>query len=277
MRDVHVAAGHLGEQDVARGRNRLGHAGNAFQAELRRLRALVRAAVALEGRIFAVLDHRHVEHARVFERATREERRGHRMPIVGHRDTAGLAKLRNVGQLLALLPARDRADRIDPRQPGLGRLLEDEARDAGVVVHRIRVGHARDGGEPARDRRVDTRGHRFLVLLPRLAQVHVHVDEARADDEPGRQCHDLTTVGEAHRQVGLDPRDPIAIDEHVERTVETVGRIDDPASLKQPFHVPLRRPAGRAPPCGRPPHLPPGRESLRRDRLRPRRQSPRRG
>ena len=88
--------------------------------------ALVRAAFALERRILAVLDHRHAEHARVFERAPRQKRRRHRMPIVGHRDAAGGAQLGDVGQLLAFLPARHGADRIDAREVGFRRLSQNQ-------------------------------------------------------------------------------------------------------------------------------------------------------
>ena len=43
VRDVDVAAGHLGEQDVAAGGDRFGDAGNAAQAQRRGHRAFVRA------------------------------------------------------------------------------------------------------------------------------------------------------------------------------------------------------------------------------------------
>ena len=78
---------------------------------------------ALQRLLLAVLDDRHVEHARVFERAAHQHRRRHRMPVVGQRDAAGLLQLGDVRELLALLTARHRADRIDAREVGLGRLL----------------------------------------------------------------------------------------------------------------------------------------------------------
>ena len=136
VRDVHDAAGQLGERDVAQRHDRFGLAGNPAQPERRRVKAFVRDAVALERLLLAVLDDRHVEHARVLERAPHQHRRRHRMPVVGQRDAAGLLQLGDVGELLALLPARHRADRVDARQVRFGRLLQDVVGDAGVVVDR---------------------------------------------------------------------------------------------------------------------------------------------
>ena len=51
------------------------------------------------------------------------------------------------------------------------------------------------------------RRDRFLVLLPRLAQVHVHVDEARTDHEARRHIDDLAAVGQRRRQIASDLRD----------------------------------------------------------------------
>ena len=123
--DVHDAAGQLGERDVAQRHDRLGLAGDAAQAERRRLIALVRDAVALQRLLLAVLDDGHVEHARVLERPAHQQRRRHRTPVVGQRDAAGLLELGDIGQLLALLPARHGADRIDAREVGFGGLLQD--------------------------------------------------------------------------------------------------------------------------------------------------------
>ena len=169
---------------------------------------------------------------RVFERPPHQQRRRHRPPIVGDRDAAGVLELGDVGQLLALLPARHRADRIDAREVGLGRLLQDVLGDAGVVVHRIGVRHAGDGGEAAGHRRGRAGRDRLLVLLARLAQVHVHVDQARAHDERAGDLDDGRPG--VDRQIAADPGDPIAVDQHVEHAVPAVRRIDDPPALQQP-------------------------------------------
>ena len=120
------AAGQLRERDVALDHDRLGRAGNAAQPERAATIALVRDAVALERRILAVIDDRHAEHRRVLERAPHQQRRRHRPAVVGERDAAGGLLLAELGELLALRADRDGADRIDPREAGLGRLLQDE-------------------------------------------------------------------------------------------------------------------------------------------------------
>src|SRR6476661_8175805 len=100
-------------------------------------------------------------------------------------------------------------------------------------------------------------GHRFLVLLTRLAEVHVHVDQARAHQQTGR---DLDHHSPVHREIAADLRDAIPVDQDVVRTVDAIRGVDDPSTLKQLLHVPLRRPAGREPPCGPPRRSTPGRE-----------------
>jgi hypothetical protein len=111
-----------------------------------------------------------------------------------------------------------------------GRLLEDELRDTGVVVDRIRVRHARDGGESARDRRRGTAGDRFFMLLPGLAQVHVNVDEARRDDPAAR---DLEYLGAIDRKVLPDALDLPVFNQHIEFAVPAVGGIDHAPVLQQ--------------------------------------------
>ena len=90
-----------GERHVARDHDLFGRARDAAQAERGRLEALVRDAVALERRILAVVDDRQVEHARVLEGAPHDQRRRHRLAIVGDRDAPGGVQLGDVGELLA--------------------------------------------------------------------------------------------------------------------------------------------------------------------------------
>ncbi len=212
--------------------DRLALAGDAAQPQRRGVKAFVRHAVALERLLLAVLDDRQIEHAGVLERAPHQHRRRHRMPVVGQRDAAGLLQLGDVGELLALLAARDRADRIDAGQVRLGGLRQDVAGDAGVVVHRAGVRHAGHRGEAAGDRRGGAGRHRFLVLLPRLAQVHVHVDQPGHDDQPARHVDDRRAV---HRQIAPDAGDAIAVNQQIEHAVTAVGRIDDPRASQHPL------------------------------------------
>ena len=77
-----------------------------------------------------------------------------------------------------LQPFRDRADRVDAGEIGERGALADILGDRGVVVHRIGVRHAGDRREAAGRRGARPGLDRLLVFVSRLAQMHVHVDEA---------------------------------------------------------------------------------------------------
>ena len=128
VRDVKPRPGQLRQQHAALDTERLGRAGNAAQAERRRVKPLVGDAVAFERRVLAMLDHRHVEHPRVLERAAHQQRRRHRMAVVADGDAAGVTQLGDVGQQLALRSLGHRADRIDAREIGFSRLAQDQRR-----------------------------------------------------------------------------------------------------------------------------------------------------
>ena len=169
MRDVHRRPGETAQRDVALHDDLLGGGRQPAQPQDRSVMTFVRDAVARERDVLAVVDDRHVEHRRVLERASHQRRVGHRTSVVGHRDTAGGPELADLGELLTRLALRDRTDRVDPREPGLGRPGQDQLGDAGGVVDRVGVRHARDGGEATGHRGGDTGRHRLLVLVPRLA------------------------------------------------------------------------------------------------------------
>ena len=248
MRDVDVATGHLRQQDVATGGDGLGDTRNTAQAQRGRNRPLVRNAVALQGLVLAVLDHRHVEHAGVLKRAPRQQRRRDRQAIVSHGHATGFFQLGDVGEFFALLPTRDRTDGIDPGQVRLGRLLQDQPGDTSVVVDRLGVRHARDGSKAAGHRRCHAGRDGLLVLLSRLAQVHVHVNQARTHHQSRRNVDDFGAIGV---QVGTDFGNAVAINQHIEHAVASVGRVDDAAALEQAFHkcvgsmCGVRRPSGK--------------------------------
>ena len=97
----------------------------------------------------------------------------------------GPDQLAELGELLPLLAQRDRADGIDPRLAGPLRLAHDEADRRLVVGHRIGVGHGADRGEAAGRRGHRAGGDGLEVLLARLAQVHVQVDQPGRDHLAG--------------------------------------------------------------------------------------------
>ena len=68
--------------------------------------------------------------------------------------------------------------------------------------------------------------------------------EPGAHDEPARNLDDRRAG--VDRQIAADARDAVAVDQHVERAVAAVGRIDHAPALQQPFHrLVLLLPAGQ--------------------------------
>ena len=93
------------------------------------------------------------------------------------------------------------------------------------------VRHARDRREAAGDRRRGAGRDRFLVLLSRLAQVHVHVDQTRDRRRARSACRRRRRRVDG--QIAADPRDAVAVDQHVEHAVAAVRRIDDAPAFQQ--------------------------------------------
>ena len=245
MRDVEAPAGELGEGEVARDHHLLGGGRDALESEADGDRPLVHAAAAREVAILLVGDHRQVEERRVLERAAHEAGVHHRHAVVGDGDDARALHLADLRQALALESDRDGTDRMDARPSGSRGALEDVARHRAVVVHRVGVRHARDGGEAAGERGAHARRDRLLVLVARLAEVDVDVDEPGHDQLSRGVEHARVVPERPHRADGLDV--PV-LDPHVGRLDRPALRIDDrPPRDQQPLahaRAPPRRRAG---------------------------------
>ena len=151
-----------------------------------------------------------------------------RVAVVAEGDDPGVAQLRQLRQLRPRAAARHRADAQHPRRTAARRLLH--LRDHRRPVHRgLRVRHRADRREAAARSRRHARRHRLLVLLARLAQVRVQVDEARRDDPPRRLQHGRP------RAVDVRPqrRDPAVADQHVERRIDAAARVDHASAADQ--------------------------------------------
>ena len=194
------------------------------QTETQRPLALVHHAARRERLVLAVIHHGQVEAARVLHRAAHHARRRDGPPVVRDGDDAGALHLAHLGQLLALRPLRDRADGEDVGEPGGLRLLDDETGHRRVVVDGVGVRHRADARAAARDGRRRARRDRLLVLLPRLAQVRVQVDEAGRDDE-ARSVEDLRALG-PRLAATEQPGHAAVLDEHVQAGVDALRRVD---------------------------------------------------
>ena len=195
---------------------------------------LVRHAVALEGGVLAVVDDRHARtcprtrgpgaSASPSRPAARRRRR---------RRTRRRGAPRSRPAARPSSPSRPRRSgtRAPSRRPRPRRTMNRVT--LGVVVDRIGVRHAGDGGEPARRGGRQARRDRLLVLLARLAQVHVHVDEAGADHGPGRHGDDVGDTRGGWIESPLDRAMRPSTNEHVVHAVESLRGIDHPSALKQ--------------------------------------------
>ena len=122
--------------------------------------------------------------------------------------TPGVGQLAERGQLLPCPPERHRADaraaRPATRRPTAA--ARTPARTPGSSRAGRRVRHRADRREPAVRRRREPARDRLGILVARLAQVGVEVDEPGRDDDPVRP----DAVGVRARQPGDGLEDPVA-------------------------------------------------------------------
>ena len=96
-----------------------------------------------------------------------------------------------------------------------------------MIVDRLGVGHTGDAREASRSRGAGSTGDRLLVLEAGLAQVDVHVHEARRDDAAGG-VHALGAVGVEARPELFD----FSVDNaHIELIINAIRRVYDAAVL----------------------------------------------
>ena len=238
MRHVIARAGDFGEQDIAGNHHILGTGGDAAQAEAHALESFMHVAALAQVQILAMLDHRDVEGLCVFHRAAHHAGVHDGLAIVRDRNDASLLHRTDACQFLTEAALGDRADRIhvDAVQPA--GLLEDVVSDHRRVVHRVGVRHAADGSESAGGGRVDAGLDGFGMFEAGLAQVHVHVDEPRCHDEPGRvDRRNLSAQLRLRGDVLVDRDDLAVADQDVRDALRALHRVDDQAAGDQQLRV----------------------------------------
>ena len=189
-----MAAREAREQNVADHHDLLGLGGNSLEAESRAHDSLVHRAAVRERELLAVIDDGNAERLRVLERRAHEVRAHDGAPVVAHRDRARAHHLAELRERLALLSDGDRADRMHARRRDAARLANDESDRRLIVGDGLGVRHRADRGEAARGRRARARRDRLDILASGLAQMAVHVDEARRD-ERARAVEHLGAIG----------------------------------------------------------------------------------
>ena len=163
-----------------------------------------------------------------------------RLAVVGEPERAGLAQLGHLGQRLARQAARDEARKPTGMRASRRAASRSERRTGARVDRRVGVRHRDDGDEAAGGGGARAGVEVLLVLLAGRAQVHVRVDEAR-EQVPALAVDDLAPSA---RPASGAPMlgDLAAADEHVERRVEPVARVEHVGAADQ--DVGGRRSAG---------------------------------
>ena len=200
----------------------------------------------------AVLGEDDVETERVLHRPAHQQRVLHAVAVVGEEAHPGVGELGERRQLLARPADRDAAGRQHLAQPGRLTLGPHEVDDATRVLGRVGVRHRHDG-RVATERGGPGPGlDRLGLLLARLAQVGVEVDEPRRHDAAAGIEH---RVGVA--EVGSDGDDLAVVDEDVgdslPRLVQHSTAADQRALTRPPPRQRWRRAGRTARPSAPPP------------------------
>jgi len=156
----------------------------------------------------------------ILERPTHDLRVGDRRTVVGDGDGTGVTQLAQRGEDLAFACGGDRAGREHAAEPLLLAALEHEGDELTVVDGRLRVGHRHDGGKASGGGGPRARGDVFLVLLARLAEMDVQVDEAR--HHPAAAGVDHLGVTGCYRAGGADAADAALFDQKVGTLVKAL-------------------------------------------------------
>jgi hypothetical protein len=101
-----------------------------------------------------------------------------RLAVITDRHRAGAHQLAELGQLLPFLTQRDGANRVDPCLARTLRLAHDESDGCLVVGNRVGVRHGTDRGEASGRGGHGAGGNGLDILLARLPQMDVEIDEA---------------------------------------------------------------------------------------------------
>ena len=134
---------------------------------------------------FAVLGQHDVETLRVFEGPTHEQRILNPVAVVGENPNAGRGQLGHRRQHLAFATHGDAAAGKHFAQTSLDSEAANKVDHSDAVVWRLGVWHSDNGGETATGRCSRARFHRFCLLAPGLAKMHVQVNKTRTDHAVG--------------------------------------------------------------------------------------------
>src|SRR5439155_17707235 len=186
-----------------------------------------------EIQILAVLDHRHVEHLRIFERAAKELAVHDWLAIIGNADYTRFEHLAYFRERFTFLFFRNSADgkHVGRRRPFC--FGDDVMRDRRIVVRRLRIRHRCDRGKTTGNSGVATGGNRLGFFRAGFAKVDMDIEKARSDNQPIRiEDRKIGPVG------APDFPDLAVTNDDVGHLVQVSGGIDNPAVFDNQIHHP---------------------------------------
>ena len=230
MAEMDALAFRFRNKNVARNHDLLGGTGDSRQTELGGNKAFIHHAVADKVLILAVAHDEQTEMVGILHRQTEKVRVRYRLSVVGNRDDARFLHPADFRHFNARQPLGDRADRIDAHAASLRlRLFDDVARHSRVVVGRLRVGHAANRGKAAVRRRTRAGNDILFIFLTRIAQMAVHIDQARGD-YLARCVVYLCSVG---GKPFADRRNFAVLNQNIRDFVHPVGGVNDVSAANQ--------------------------------------------
>jgi hypothetical protein len=236
--EVVARAGELREHEVAGDDVILRDAGPALESEARGDGALVHLGAFGERVVFGVLHHHEAVGAGVLQGAAHHARVGDAAAVVGDGDAARGAQVGHLRELATGLTAGDGADGVDAHEPVVAPLGDDHLGDGAVVVDGLRVGHRAHHDEAPGGGGAGARDDVLFVLVARLAQVRVQVDEAGQHPLARAVVHDGVTLPrrDALRGAAAHAGDPPGLDHHVGRVVQSRTRVDHTPAQQHRSH-----------------------------------------
>lgn len=225
---LHVVRGlrPLREPDVAFDDDLFGFARPATQAQARGDGSRVHDAAASHRGFLGVLHEDFADVGAHREDAGHHAGGGDAIAVVGKSDGTGAGEQLELGELFAPAASGGGGNREDAAGGSVGAVVNEADEFWGVERGR-RVGHAADGGEPARCSRERAGFDGFFVLLAGLAEVDVGVDESGNNEAALGIDH---PIGGGAVEAVSDGRDKLAGNGDVSGFVEAGFGVEDAAA-----------------------------------------------
>ena len=244
---MELGARELGQHDVALDLQLLALGRPAQKAQARGGHAFVDLALAHQALVLAVTHEHLAEHLAVVHAAAHHAGRLYAAPVVSEGHGAGGDHVAHVRERLALKALGHGARRIHMAAPHLLGTALDIGHHGARIGYGVGVGHGAHAREAALRGRARLGLDVALVLVTGIAQMDVHVHQARHQVRAGK----VDNLGARRLEVLAHLGDLIAVDQHVGNAVDPDLRVDDMGSLKQIGHCRHLPAEDRGRPCAR--------------------------